>query len=382
MTEEKNIVIIGSGMAGYTLIREIRKIDKAAKLTLICADNGDFYSKPMLSNALDKQKDPDALITTRADQMVETLDFELINKTFVTAIDSTNQCIHSDRKTWHYQSLVLATGARPIRLPIMGDGSQDMISINHLDHYRHFFQKLAGVESIAIIGPGLIGCEFANDLASQGKKVSVIGPDPWPISNQLPQEVGAYLQQKLEALDIRFYIRNSVQSIIKDHKAYNLILQDGQRLDVDLVLSAVGLQANLDLAVGTELMTHRGFVTDDMLRCSNEHIYALGDCAEVKGRHMPYILPIMQGARALAKTLCGEPTKVTYPPMPVAIKTPACPTVVLPPHDRNTAAWQITHSENGVKALCYENGHLAGFALAGDSVSEKQTLVREIPPLL
>jgi len=382
MPEEKNIVIVGSGMAGYTLLREIRKIDKTIEITLICADDGDFYSKPMLSNALDKQKTPDTLITTPGEKMIESQGFELINKTFITALDTENQLLHSDHKSWHYQSLVLATGARPVRIPIAGDGAQDMISINHLDHYRHFYNKLQSANSVAIMGPGLIGCEFANDLINAGKKVSVIGPDPWPISTLLPEQAGRFLQHKLEQLGIQFYLQNSIQSIDKNQQAFYLQLQDKQNLEADLVLSAVGLRANLDLSLETELLTNRGFITDEYLRCSNENIYALGDCAEVKGLHMPYILPIMQCARALAKTLSGEQTAVTYPAMPVAIKTPACPVVVSAPADETNVNWQITSTENGIKALSYQEGQLTGFVLVGDSVTDKQSLVRSLPALL
>jgi rubredoxin-NAD+ reductase len=382
MDENKNIVIIGSGMAGYTLLREIRKLDPDIDITLICADNGDFYSKPMLSNALDKNKTPDSLVMQSAEKMVATQHFELINKTFVRHIDSSAQTIHSDDKSWHYQSLVLATGAKPVRLPIAGDGAQDMISINHLDHYRHFYQKLDKARHIAIIGPGLIGCELANDIISIHKHVSIIGPDPWPISNLLPEAAGLFLQQKLEASGINFYLQDTVQSINKNADGYVLQLQQKESIKADLVLSAVGLRANVELAADTDLLTKTGFVTDQYLRSSLEHIYALGDCAQVKDYHLPYILPIMQCARALAKTLTGEKTAVSYPAMPVAIKTPACPVVVAPPPSTQTSEWQVTQTKDGVKALCYEQEQLTGFALVGESVAEKQTLVKTLPVLL
>lgn len=381
MAEQRNIVIIGSGMAGYSLLREIRKIDPEIGITLICSDSGDFYSKPMLSNALASHKNPDSLVSQMAQAMVESQHFELIPNTTITGIDTESTTIHSESGSWHYRKLVLATGAKPFALPMQGDGAGDILTVNHLDDYRGFFNKLDHSTHIAIIGPGLIGCEFANDLRSIDKQVVVIGPDPWPISNLLPQKAGAFLQQKLQQAGVDFYLQNSVKSVDRSDQGYRLQLQSGEPLHADLVMSAVGLRANLELAENTALSTNRGFVTNRFLQTSIDNIHALGDCAEVEGLHLPFILPIMQCARALAKTLTGTPTEVIYPAMPVVIKTPACPLVVASPPSVGTLEWRYTESEDGIKALCYIDNELAGFVLAGQSVSEKQQLTRSLPPL-
>lgn len=381
MNQSRNIVIIGSGMAGYTLLRELRKLDKGSEVTLICADNGNFYSKPMLSNALDKQKTPESLVVQTAQKMVDANNFELINKTFIDRIDPASKTVHSGSTSWNYQTLVLATGSKPIRLPIDGDAASDIFSVNHLDHYRHLHPRLLQARHVAIIGPGLIGCEFANDLASVGIPVNIIGPDAWPISTLLPREVGEFLQRKLAAIGCDFHLNNTVNVVNKESDRYRLQLAQGQTLEADLVLSAVGLRANTELARDSELETGRGFVTDRYLRTSEVDIYALGDCAEVDGYHLPFILPIMQCARALAQTLTGQLTAVNYPPMPVAIKTPACP-VVVAPSPAKTRDWRVEKTTNGVKALCYAGEQLTGFALAGDCVGEKQALQRLLPDLL
>ncbi len=381
MAQDQNIIIVGSGMAGYTLLREIRKIDKTIYITLICADSGDFYSKPMLSNALDKQKPPESLVMLSAQKMIETQNFELINHTRITSIDTTNQQVNSDTQSWHYSQLILATGATPFVLPIQGNGAADILSVNSLDDYKRFYLQLEQAESVAIIGPGLIGCEFANDLLTANKQVSIIGPDPWPISKLLPESIGIYLQQKLQQLGVEFHLQKTVESVAKIDTGYQLSLNDNSEITADLVLSAVGLRANLDLAESSALKTDRAYVVDKMLQTNTQNIYALGDCAEVEGHHLPYILPIMQCARALAKTLTGTTTPVTYPAMPVAIKTPACPLVVASPATSQNN-WQCTETENGIKALCYQQDKLVGFALAGDQIIEKQSLTQLLPVIL
>ena len=379
--ETRGLVIIGSGMAGYTLLREVRKLDPELQITLICADRGDFYSKPMLSNALDKQKTPDSLVTQSAEAISETLNFELVNHTTVNAIDSVNQRVKTDANSFAYQQLVLATGARQFVLPIDGDGAGDILSVNSLDDYRRFYLQLDDAARVAIIGPGLIGCEFANDLALAGKQVAVIGPDAWPLSTLLPEQAGRFLHDKLQQQGIDFHLQTTVQSVQRSAGGYQLSLADGSQLEADLVLSAVGLRANLDLAEAGGLETDRGYVTNRLLQTSIDNIYALGDCAEVEGRHLPYILPIMQCARALAKTLTGDPTEVRYPAMPVTIKTPSCP-IVVAPANRSDARWQLENTEDGIKALQYIDDDLVGFVLVGDAVAERQALSRLLPDVL
>lgn len=97
-------------------------------------------------------------------------------------------------------------------------------------------------------------------------------------------------------------------------------LANGQTLLADVVLSAIGLQPNIDLAKQAGVTTSRGILTNSLLETNQTDIYAIGDCAEVNGTLLPYVMPIMQQARALAKTLNGETTQVHYPAMPVAVK--------------------------------------------------------------
>ncbi|HIP52749.1 MAG TPA: FAD-dependent oxidoreductase, partial [Chromatiales bacterium] len=173
------------------------------------------------------------------------------------------------------------------------------------------------------------------------------------------------------------------ESVQREGEGYRIDLASGESLESDLVLSAIGLRPNVALAKAAGLKVARGIVVDRYLRTSAGDVYALGDCAEVEGLNLPFVMPLMHGARALAKTLAGTPVPVVYPPMPVVIKTPACPVVVSPPARGAVGAWQVEESEDGVRSrFLSEDGRLLGFALAGAAVEEKQTLTRELPPVL
>jgi len=378
-----SIVIIGTGMAGYALAREIRKSDSAVALVMVTADGGNAYPKPALSNALIQGKQPEQIISADATTMAERLHAKIHTHTRVQAIDTARQQLITDRGPIPYDRLVLATGARPIRLPFKGDGADRVLSVNNLEEYRLFREQIEPARRVAIIGPGLIGCEFANDLAVSGREVAVIGPDAYPISTLLPEAAGRALQQGLAAQGVRWHLGTVVDEINRCEGGYQLRLTNGERVSTDVILSAIGLKPDLSLANAIDLETNRGIVTDRILQTSQPGIYALGDCVEVAGLNLPFVMPLMNGARALARTLTGTETTLTYPAMPVNIKTPAHPVVVSPPPRNAAGAWTIEQTENGVRALFRgPNGELLGFALTGDFTNEKSTWTGQVPPLL
>ena len=377
------IVIIGSGLAGYNVARELRKLDKDAPLVVISADSGHYYSKPMLSNALASKKAPDAIPINKADQMPAQINAKVRPHTRVTALEPAAHRVRIGDESVEYSKLVLALGAEQIRLPLAGDAASRVLTVNSLDDYTRFCAVLAATHAVAVIGAGLIGCEFANDLAGTGHKVHVIDIANQPLPRLLPPAGGALLERSLEALGVTWHLGTSVASVDARGDGVRVRLADGSAIDADLVLSAIGLRPLIALAKEAGLATNRGIVVDRMLQTSAPDVYALGDCAEVEGRVLPFVMPIMHAARALAATLAGKPTPVAYPAMPVLVKTPACPTIVSPPADPTAGVWEIEETADSVKSLfTSKDGKLLGFALNGKATAERAALTRELPPVL
>jgi rubredoxin-NAD+ reductase len=156
------IIIIGTGMAAYSLAREFRKLDKTIPLTLISSDDGRSYPKPMLSNALSKGKTAEQVAMFDAAAMAKTLNAEIIIDSVVEQLNpQSHSLIMEDGSQYYYEKLVLAVGATPITIPIKGDAAGEVLSINNLLDYTIFRERLANAKHVALIGPGLIGCEFA-----------------------------------------------------------------------------------------------------------------------------------------------------------------------------------------------------------------------------
>lgn len=377
------IVIIGSGLAGYTLAKELRKIAPDVALHIITRDDGAFYSKPMLSNALAKGKTASNLATASAEQMAAQLHATVWTHAEVTAIDIQAHTVTARGETLGYAKLVMALGAEPIRPPLEGEAAEAVCSVNDLADYARFRERIDHARRIAVIGAGLIGCEFANDLVSADKEVTVIGPSAAPLDRLLPLQAGQALQTALAAAGVVWKLGVSVQRIDRRGAALALGLSDGSVTEADAVLSAVGLRPNLGLAQAAGINTHRGIVVDRYLETNVPGVFALGDCAEVEGRVLPFVMPIMHAARALAQTLAGTRTAVAYPAMPVVVKTPAHAVVAAPPPPGSEGQWDVNVEEKGVRALFRDaHGKLLGFALTGTATADKQGLLKELPPWL
>ncbi len=385
------IVIIGSGMAGYAVAREFRKLNPEHELLMICADDAVNYAKPTLSNALAGNKAPEQIPLGDAAKMSAQLNMRIEQHTWVKAIHPEDHQLVLEKdgqeSTQNYSKLVLAIGANPVRLAIAGDASDDIHVVNNLSDYKAFRNNLAAREDkrVVILGAGLIGCEFANDLQNTDHQVTVIDLAPQPLGRLLPEHVATAFQKNLEETGIHFVLGTTVEKVSRaDNGDYLVTLANGQSLVADVVLSAVGLQPNISLAKQADVHTSRGVLTTAQLETNQADIYAVGDCAEVNGTLLPYVMPIMQQARALAKTLNGEHTAVHYPAMPVAVKTPAAPLTVLPaPVDVNVT-WETEEFDDGMLAKAFDaNGTLRGFVLLGATAAKQRlTLTKQVPDLI
>ena len=417
------IIIIGAGLAGWTTAREFRKLDAITPVVMITADSGDFYAKPTLSNAFAQKKAPEQLVVTPAAKMAETQNVTLLAQTRVLSFDPNVKTVTTDKdgvvQSFDFSSLVLATGAQPIRVPVAGDAADQVLSVNSLDDFTSFYEALKSASSrrvycldcyennseignknkasapvkIVIMGAGLIGCEFANDLINAGYQVSVVDPASRPLAALLPEAASEQLRQALQDLGVQWHFGTTVQAVNhvvsqtvnqtdKDaESALQVTLANGQTIPADVVLSAIGLRADTCLASTAGLACERGIQVDAALQTSVPNVYALGDSAQYASAGnatLPYVMPIMNAARALAQTLAqtltGQKTEVVFPVMPVAVKTPALPLMIAPPAMGSKGQW--TSAEPNVWQFNNEQNVVTGFVLAGAQTAKRAEMVK------
>ncbi|VVM87183.1 Rubredoxin-NAD(+) reductase [Pseudomonas fluorescens] len=377
------VVIVGTGLAGYNLAREFRKLDGETPLLLITADDGRSYSKPMLSTGFGKNKDADGLSMAEPGAMADTLKAEVRTHTRISGIDPGHKRLWIGEESVIYRDLILAWGAETVRVPIEGDAADAVFPINDLEDYARFRAFAAGKRRVLMLGVGLIGCEFANDLILGGYEVQLVAPCEQVMPTLLHPAAAAAVQAGLESLGARFHLGPVLNRLQRVEDGLEAHLSDGQVIPCDVVVSAIGLRPRIDLAAAAGVQVNRGVVVDRHLKTSHANIYALGDCAEVDGLNLLYVMPLMSCARALAQTLAGNPTAVSYGAMPITVKTPVCPLVVSPPPRGLEGVWTVEGQGADIKVLCRDaDGKLLGYALTGSAVMEKLALNKELPPLL
>lgn len=369
------IVIVGSGLAGCSVVREVRKLDPQTPITLVCADDGAVYAKPTLSNALAQQRAPHAIASATAAQFAAQARIDVLAHTTVAAIDPAARGLDTDRGRIEFGSLVLALGARQAPLPGVQRIAR-LCSVNSLHDYHHFHGLLDGCGRVVVLGAGFIGCEFANDLRGAGYDVDVVDLAPHPLARFWPPALARVFETRLATSGIRWHLGTKVVSIAGEPHAPVVTLADGTVLQADLVVSALGLVPCTDLARAAGLCVGRGIQVDATLATSAAGIFALGDCAEIDGQVYPFVMPTLHSARALARTLTGTPTPVRFPPMPVTLKTPACPAVFLPAPAAAVGRWSIEDEESAV----FESpeGAPLGVALLGAAVKRRDQWIQRI----
>lgn len=389
-----HIVIIGCGHAGLTLAREIRLRDAECKITLLSKERICAYYKPNLSKALNSGKTVDQLVIKTDATLSEELKADCISQVEVIDINSEKQeCSYQSVETidsknkviikLHFDKLVLAMGASPIKLPSSIVKTDKVRHINNLDDYRLFRQELEGKKTIAIIGAGYIGCELASDLSSQGIKVSVIDRGAWPLSRAVPEALGSVIQHAMRSQqDVSWHLGKTLEHIEEVNNKFTINVSSNESIETDMVISAIGLQANTGLAKKLGAKTGLGIQVDSFSQTSVKNIYALGDCAEFQEKLLPFIAPITLAAKALAKTLTGEATELTLPANAVPVKILGCPTVICP-SSNSRGIWEVQGSGSDLEAhFLNEHGELTGFALTGAAISRKMELLKTCKDLL
>lgn len=371
------MVIIGAGFAARQLIKNIRKLDTDVVITLIADDSGDEYNKPALSHVISQGQRAADLTRQTAGAFAEQFNLRLYPRTRITAIDAKRKILASDQRTWHYETLVLATGARALTPPV--PGNDGMITLNSQGEFHRYEAQLRDAHRILVLGGGLIGCELAMDFCRAGKQVTLVDRAPALLSALMPAPLSAPLHHGLGAAGVSLLTGQQLVSVENTPAGQQVTLASGVRFTVDAVVSAIGLRPETALARQAGLAVNRGILVNRQLQTANPAIYALGDCAEIEGQVLPFLQPIQLSAMALAQHLAGRDVALTLPPMLVTIKTPLLPLQMAGQALRADLTWQVTTTARGMTALGYDDKQrLCAFVVSEEQTQQAFSLLREL----
>lgn len=372
------IVIIGGGFAARQLVKNIRKTDTEVPLTVIAADSIDEYNKPDLSHVISQNQCAADLTKQTAQAFAQQYNVALFPHTRISSIDAQQHLIGSDQQQWHYDKLVLATGATPCRPPV--PGNELMVTLNSREDFQQHETQLRSAQRVLILGSGLIGTELAMDFCRAGKTVILADMAASILSSLMPAELSSRLRHTLSASGVRVLTGTQLRSLIKTEDGIEARFDHDFTTRADVVIAATGLKPDTPLAEMAGLTVRRGIVTDSALQTSDPDIYALGDCAEIDGKVMQYLQPIMLSAVCLAKNLTGGQGKLTLPPMLIRVKTPDLPVQLAGDFHHPDLRWSIDISRSGMIAKGHDSaGNLHAFAVTEEKLSDAFSLLRQLP---
>lgn len=303
---EPGVVIVGAGRAGWQLAETLRQHSATLPITLVTACAGDRYDKPLLSVAMARQLDPQALVSETGRDAAQRLGVTLLAHTHAVRICADTRRLRTTRGTLRYGHLVLAHGAQAALPP--GLSPHMCWRINHLDAYQRLWQQLGGQpRDVLIIGAGLVGSELANDLALGGHRITLLDTAAEPLARWQDQQAGSQLLDAWKDLSIRFEGGLQVQQVERVGSCYRVTTSSGQHFAADEVVVATGLLPPNRLAQSAGLNWANGIAVDpSTLQTSVPGIHALGDCISIDGQCSRFIEPIARQARTLAAAVLGQ----------------------------------------------------------------------------
>lgn len=282
-TGERNIVIVGAGIAGVSAAETIRTISEDARITLISRESALPYYRLNLTRYLAGEITDDVLpIHPQAWYDVNRV--ELLKDAEVSSLSPENKTVGlRDGRDIAFDTLILAMGSHPFMPPFPGATRDGVTTLRTVDDAHRILDMVSPGQACVCVGGGVLGLETAGALAKQGADVTLLESHAWLMPRQLNREAGDRLKEHLSRIGIKLLTEARTEEIIGDERVRGVLLQDGSTVPADLVVIATGVRTNSYLARKAALDVNKGITVDNHLMTSATQLYAAGDVAEHDG---------------------------------------------------------------------------------------------------
>ena len=317
---KQKLVLIGNGMAGMKTVDELLKLaPDMFDITVFGAEPHGNYNRIMLSPVLAGDKTIDEIMTHDL-AWYQQNNITLHTDAKVTHIDRLNKTVETDTGlSASYDKLLIATGSNPFMLPLPGADLEGVISFRDIGDVNTMIDTAKNYKKAVVIGGGLLGLEAANGLKLQGMEVTVVHLTNTLMNQQLDQTSADLMRQELEASGLNFLMEHQTESLIGDTRVEKIRFKNGLELDTDLVVMAVGVRPNIELAKNSGLQCERGILVDDTLQTYSPNIYAVGECVQHRSLTFGLVAPLYEQAKVCANHL-AEMGISSYLTTPTATK--------------------------------------------------------------
>ncbi len=310
MAVREKIVLVGNGMAGVNAIEHILKLAaNKYEITIFGEEPHPNYNRILLSTVLagDAQIED---IVMNSYEWYESNGIKLYAGHKVTQIDTDAKTVTSDQGvTVSYDKLIIASGSKPFMLPLPGADKEGVMGFRTIGDCEMMKDASQKYKKAIVIGGGLLGLEAARGFLNLGMEVDVIHIGDCLMERQLDPTASKLLQKSLESQGMNFLLNKQSSDILGDTRVTGLKFKDGSSVKGDLLVMAVGIKPNVELAKECGIEVQQGIVVNDYMETSVPDIYAVGECAQHRGIAYGLVAPLYEQGAVLAKHLVGVETK-------------------------------------------------------------------------
>lgn len=363
-------IIIGNGVAGTTAAEKIRENDSSGDITIVTEEPYPFYSRILLINYLAGEMEEGSLFL-KPHSWYKERNIKLLLNRRVEDIDKEKKQVNlSTGETLLYDKLLLATGGRSFVPPIKGVDKEGVFTLRGLDDAKAILKYIEqGNRHLILIGGGVLGLEVGNALLKRGCSVQVVEFFPRLLPRQMDTEGAALLQRQLEERGFGFYLGVKSKEIIGRNKTFGLLLEDGRKIEGDIIIISAGIRPNVELAEKVGLKIEKGIVVNDRMETSERDIYAAGDVAEHNGR-LYGIWPAAEEQGAIAGINMSGGSAIYRGTTPSNILKVAGIDLMaagdIDPDDKNEVYRYVDRDAFVYKKLVFKDNKVIGMILYGD----------------
>jgi nitrite reductase [NAD(P)H] large subunit len=305
--ERAKLVVVGNGMAGVRAVEELLKLAPGLyDITVFGAERHPNYNRILLSPVLAGEQTIRDIVLNDLDWYRDNAVRLHLGRKVVKIDRSAREVVADDGTREPYDRLLLATGSNPFILPIPGVQLDGVLTYRDIDDTERMIAAAASHTDAVVIGGGLLGLEAANGLKLRGMNVTVVHLMPWLMERQLDRTASELLQKTLEAKGLQFRLEATTEALLGADRVAAVRLKSGEEIPAQLVVMAVGIRPNTELAQSAGLHCNRGIVVNDTMQTYDPRIYAVGECVSHRGMAYGLVAPLFEMAKVCANHLANH----------------------------------------------------------------------------
>lgn len=369
--QKKRLLLVGNGMAGIACIEEVLRLDPDRyDITVFGAEKYPNYNRVLLSQVLQGETSLESLILNPVSWYQERGIHLHLNTSISEILRTMKKVVTSAGDEIPYDVMVLATGSTPIFPPLPGADKEGVVAFRNIEDCQAILAASRSFKKAAVIGGGLLGLEAARGLLNLGMETTVVHLMDRLMERQLDPTAARLLKRALECQGMRILLEKETGRILGNGRVTGLQFKDGTEIPADLVVMAVGIRPNADLAGRAGIYCERGIVVSDTMQTYDPAVYAVGECVQHRGTLYGLVAPLLEQAKVLANHLAGDSRRV-FRDFATATKLKVSGVDVFSAGEfletRGDETVELRDSDNIYKKLVLRGGRLVGAVLFGDT---------------